>query len=316
MFFRYNEPKYYGFGLRLGVANLVRNGLSMGLKRTAGLVIHPIHAPSRFPEYYYLEGSMEGAIAAADPSRETRILDVGSPKCFGLYLAYHFPAQVHLTDIDGPAVQEAECLWNGVKHKAKGSVRLARQDARSLGYPDNTFDVVFSMSVVEHIQGSEGDTRAVREMVRVLRPGGVLALSVPFGQRYLEQEIVGLRAAAQKTGDRVRYFFQRIYSCQTLEDRILGAVSGVRLQSAVSIGRRFWSLQSLQASLGPFRPFSGFLFPLVSTLTNSSKKGIIPPPGRYGVTFTGRDTYGDVVLVWQKASGPRAETGDWKDGHA
>ncbi len=301
--FRYNEPTYYWFGLRLGVANLFKHGCSLGWKRTLSLIAHPIPIPSRFPEYYFLGETIARALAGADPSREAKVLDVSSPKCFGLYLAYHFPVEAHLTDLYEPAFRQADQLWTGVKHKARGSVEFCRQDARGLSYPDNSFDIVFSMSVVEHIEGSEGDSRAIREMARVLRPGGILAVSVPFGERYQEQEIVGVRAAADRMKDGKPYFFQRIYSRRAVENRILAAAPSLRLQSSVSIARRFWTLQRLQARLGTLRIALGFLFPVLSSLTNSSQAGIIPPRGSYGPLFKGDESYGDLVLVWQKSAG-------------
>lgn len=45
-----------------------------------------------------------------------------------------------------------------------------------LPFPDNYFDVVFSKSVMEHIENTE---HYLSEMKRVLRPGGVLILMVP-----------------------------------------------------------------------------------------------------------------------------------------
>lgn len=44
-------------------------------------------------------------------------------------------------------------------------------DARKIPYPDNWFDRVFCISVVEHMK--EGHLQAVREAVRVLKPGGI-----------------------------------------------------------------------------------------------------------------------------------------------
>lgn len=55
-----------------------------------------------------------------------------------------------------------------------------RQDITELTYPDNMFDVVVCTSVVEHIfpqKGHMGDMIAIREMARILKPGGFLLLS-------------------------------------------------------------------------------------------------------------------------------------------
>jgi SAM-dependent methyltransferase len=303
-FFRYNEPRYYRFGLRLGILNLFRNRFGLGLKTTVGLLTQPINSHWRFAEYHFLGSGIQDALTRCDRAKATRILDVGSPKCFGMYLAHHFAVEAHLTDIDAPTVREAECLWGGAKRKARGSVQLSRQDARSLGYPDGCFDVVFSMSVVEHIEGREGDSQAIREMVRVLKPGGTLAVSVPFGPTYAEQEIVGFRGGAQKTNDHTRYFFQRIYSPNALENRILGAAPGFALQLAVSVGRNGRLLWYTHGRLGPILGLLGFLYPVLSTITNSAQQGLVPPPGRYGELNTLRDIYGDAIVVLQKPAAP------------
>lgn len=53
---------------------------------------------------------------------------------------------------------------------------LTRTDITRLPFPDNTFDRVLMSEVLEHIGD---DRKAVVEVLRVLRPGGILALSVP-----------------------------------------------------------------------------------------------------------------------------------------
>lgn len=45
-------------------------------------------------------------------------------------------------------------------------------DARELPFPDASFDVVFSLSSIEHFGGPRDVARAAREMGRVLKPGG------------------------------------------------------------------------------------------------------------------------------------------------
>jgi SAM-dependent methyltransferase len=53
---------------------------------------------------------------------------------------------------------------------------VMRGDATSLPFPDNTFDAIVTSEVLEHIQD---DVRALGEFARVLKPGGVLAATVP-----------------------------------------------------------------------------------------------------------------------------------------
>lgn len=61
--------------------------------------------------------------------------------------------------------------------KAGGGGAVA--DATALPFPDNTFDFAIALDVIEHIQD---DIRVLREIKRVLKPGGRLVLTVPAHQ--------------------------------------------------------------------------------------------------------------------------------------
>ena len=51
-----------------------------------------------------------------------------------------------------------------------------QQDACSLSIPDSSFDVVISSECIEHVPDPE---KALREMVRVLKPGGLIVVTTP-----------------------------------------------------------------------------------------------------------------------------------------
>lgn len=53
---------------------------------------------------------------------------------------------------------------------------VLRGDATALPFDDDAFDVVITSEVLEHVQD---DVAAIAEMVRVLRPGGTFAATVP-----------------------------------------------------------------------------------------------------------------------------------------
>ena len=55
-------------------------------------------------------------------------------------------------------------------------VGVLRGDATKLAFADGSFDRVITSEVLEHIQA---DTEAIAELVRVLRPGGTFAATVP-----------------------------------------------------------------------------------------------------------------------------------------
>src|SRR5262249_27603353 len=53
------------------------------------------------------------------------------------------------------------------------------QDLTALTFPDHSFDIVTCISVLEHIQ-APSDQVALRELIRVLKPGGQLILTVDY----------------------------------------------------------------------------------------------------------------------------------------
>ncbi|MBN1855690.1 MAG: methyltransferase domain-containing protein [Dehalococcoidia bacterium] len=51
-------------------------------------------------------------------------------------------------------------------------------DARTLPFADDTFDVIVSDSTLDHFSEAGDITRSIRELARVLRPGGVLIITM------------------------------------------------------------------------------------------------------------------------------------------
>lgn len=301
--FRFDEGKYYRFGLAMGIANLARNGLRLGLKKSAGKILQPINSYTRFPEYQFMERSIRSHLGSAARTGPIRLLDVSSPKCLGLYLAYHFDVEVQLTDIDKASVEEAEVLWSSVRRRARGSAIFSIQDARSLQYMDQEFDIVYSMSVIEHVSGGAGDSDSVREMVRVLKPGGLLLVTVPIGEKFIEQDIIGFEGAARSTSDRRSYFFQRIYTPAAAAERIIHCTSDIQLREAVTVCRSNGAFARRYRRLGlNARGLLGVLNPVLSTAINRAAPGVVAAPSSYGGTHTAGDLYGDLMLAWNKSA--------------
>jgi SAM-dependent methyltransferase len=179
-------------------------------------------------------------------------------------------------------------------------VSFAVQDARRLSYGDDYFDMVYPMSVVEHIEGPDGDREAMREMMRVLKPGGRLVVSVPYGSYYAEQYRVDLRSAATRMADTRSYCFQRIYDSSTLRERLLASASD--LASIVTISRRHSGLTKRYSALSEnARGLLGFLSPFVSRAVNRHCVGSFANEHRdYSGTFTSHDIYGDAIFSARK----------------
>jgi SAM-dependent methyltransferase len=109
-----------------------------------------------------------------------RVLDVGSG--FGRHVFECARQGTHVVALDYAAdevVQTRDTLAAMVgagEITADSLIGVLRGDARHLPFPDATFDVVITSEVLEHIQD---DVAAIAEMVRVLKPGGRFAATVP-----------------------------------------------------------------------------------------------------------------------------------------
>ncbi len=69
---------------------------------------------------------------------------------------------------------------DGVEIAAQRGLPVIRADATALPYADDVLDLVVAFDVLEHI---EDDDAAVREIRRVLRPGGLVLIAVPADPR-------------------------------------------------------------------------------------------------------------------------------------
>ena len=73
-----------------------------------------------------------------------------------------------------------EMLQLAQKYAAKNqfNVSLVEADARCLPYADDFFDFAISLAVIHHIEDKEGRIQALRELYRVLKPGGEAFITV------------------------------------------------------------------------------------------------------------------------------------------
>jgi ubiquinone/menaquinone biosynthesis C-methylase UbiE len=100
------------------------------------------------------------------------ILDCGCGMGFYLMAIQHLRA-ARLTGLDDDRERMRYAERYGVRAK------LVVGDAQALPFPDESFDRVLMSEVLEHVPD---DKAAAREAFRVLRPGGILAISVPHAR--------------------------------------------------------------------------------------------------------------------------------------
>lgn len=105
------------------------------------------------------------------PKPPGRILDIGGgPGSYSLWLAGR-GYEVHLLDPVELHVQQA------ARRASRAGLEIDTRigDARSLPYPSKFADAVLLMGPLYHLVRAPDRRRALREALRVLRPGGVLA---------------------------------------------------------------------------------------------------------------------------------------------
>jgi len=98
--------------------------------------------------------------------RKPRILDVGCGTGANLQMLSQFGAAEGV-DVSSEALEFC---------RARGLARVKQGAAETLPYEDASFDLVTGLDVVEHL---DDDLSGLREMHRVLRPGGRALLFVP-----------------------------------------------------------------------------------------------------------------------------------------
>ncbi|TSC58672.1 MAG: type 11 methyltransferase [Candidatus Peregrinibacteria bacterium Greene0416_19] len=102
-----------------------------------------------------------------------KILDVG---CADGVFTQVILEKSNASEIVGIDVLPASVDWANEHWKHTGRMRFQVADAHALPFPDHSFDAVFCLEMLEHIYDP---SQALREMRRVLRPGGYCVFLVP-----------------------------------------------------------------------------------------------------------------------------------------
>lgn len=79
-------------------------------------------------------------------------------------------------EAEGTMLQNPDQFAGGIIYNPRRLV-VQYMDARDLRYEDATFDIVFSLSSIEHFGGVDGGRKAMEEISRVLKPGGIVMLA-------------------------------------------------------------------------------------------------------------------------------------------
>jgi SAM-dependent methyltransferase len=157
-----------------------------------------------------------------------RYLDVSSPRLFPIMVALQKrQVRAELLNPDATDLVSTARLVRAFGLERRCSTQGCLIGAA--GFDRASFDVITSISVVEHIPD---DSEAVRKMWDFLKPGGRLILTLPVAaqpsERYINRNEYGL-LQPDKQG---YFFFYRLYDQRSLEERIF-SVTGVPHRHAI-----------------------------------------------------------------------------------
>ncbi|MBF0441601.1 MAG: class I SAM-dependent methyltransferase [Oligoflexales bacterium] len=105
------------------------------------------------------------------------VLDVGcGVGHWGRVLFPFFTPSTKITGIDMEAESIQKCIEIANQSGISERCKYMLSKAEALPFPDNSFDMVTCQTVLIHVPDPK---RALREMIRVLKPGGLIAVAEP-----------------------------------------------------------------------------------------------------------------------------------------
>ena len=159
------------------------------LMRSLGVV--PIDHASMHRKTYEYTQTLFGLQRLGRLNDDARVLSVGAGhECILYWLANHV-RKVIATDLydkhwqtafgmEGDAGVLGDPAAFAPFPYRRDRLIFMRMDGSRLAFRDGSFDIVYSLSSIEHFGGFVGARRAVADMARVLVPGGVLVLATEW----------------------------------------------------------------------------------------------------------------------------------------
>lgn len=260
-------------GLRMGLRTVFSEPI-LGLKRII------------LPSNYWRTAEFAYAWSRVRTVAPKNAFDLGSPKDLAAFIASDDEVEVVAADILPETIDLSKRYARamGIEGRGAGRVHSETADGRNLTYATSSFDVAFSVSVLEHIPDG-GDSLAMRELARIVRPGGRVVITVPYDTKYRETFVDGdVYERKSNVGERV--FFERHYDEESLRSRLL-ETPGLRV-----IDLQIWGEpeglrgEKLLLALGPIRtllsPLEGLLAAIC--LRPTTESAVVKPMAAF-VTF-------------------------------
>lgn len=102
------------------------------------------------------------------------LLEIGFGTGYGTALLSETAKSIEAIDYSAQALRYAQ------RNYKRPNIRFQQMTAEKLSFPDDSFDMALSSEVFEHLDDHEAH---VRELARVLRPGGIAFIATPDPSR-------------------------------------------------------------------------------------------------------------------------------------
>lgn len=199
---------FHWFSWRCAFRHLLRKNR----KHVAALLFDPVPLV-RYPEYDFAWRCIKGRGPGS-------FLDVSSPRLWIAFILNKFRrvcATICNPDKRDLIATEHFLKFAGLRRGDHVSFHCVKGDA----LPSGTYDVVSSISVLEHVAEDEADG-FLDELWRRVKPGGCLILTVPCARahwiEYRDSDIYNVGLERNLDG---KVFFQRVYDDATLAEKII-----------------------------------------------------------------------------------------------
>lgn len=169
-----------GIGHRTSIPN--HQNIAMGAIGVGAISLIPALALRAFiPIFQKARERLRDRLLTYQWRGDEAVLDVGTGSGFLLFECAKHLDRGKATGIDiydpNAGGSTAENFWRNAQIEGvTNRVELLNLDARTMSFPDQSFDLIVSSLAMHHIGAAEDRRRATREMIRVLKPGGRLAL--------------------------------------------------------------------------------------------------------------------------------------------
>lgn len=169
----------------------------------------------------------------------SKLIDVGCGAGRHSFEAFRRGADVIAFDQDVAELNNVDAILQAMQEQgeapASAKAEAVKGDALDLPYDDGTFDFVIASEILEHVPQ---DDEAIDELVRVLKPGGRLAITVP---RWLPEKVCWALSDEYHANEGGHI---RIYRADELLDKV--AARGMRFDHrhhAHALHAPFWWLK-------------------------------------------------------------------------